>query len=70
MQQTTSTTDDIIGKDANKQICYALGCSQQAIKKIIVDVGKFGTISLSLCENCIDKFVNHKEGGNSDYANR
>ena len=70
MQQSTSTTNDIIGKDANKQICNALGCSQHASKKIIVDVGKFGTISLSLCENCVGKFVNRKEGGNSDYANR
>lgn len=70
MHQSTSTTNDIIGKDANKQICHAFGCFQQASKKIIVDVGKFGTISLSLCENCLGKFVNPKEGGNSDYANR
>ena len=65
MQQSTSTTHETIGKDANKQICNALGCSQYAIKKIIVDVGKFGAISLSVYKNCVGKFVNHKEGGNS-----
>ena len=61
--QNTSTTDNIIGKETNKQICHALGCSQHARKKIIVDVGRFGTISLSLCENCIGKFVNLKVDG-------
>jgi hypothetical protein len=70
MQQSTSTNSDIIGKDVNKQICHAFGCSQHASKKINVDVGRFGTISLSLCENCSGKFVNSKEGGNSDYATR
>lgn len=69
MQKSTSTINDIIGKDANKQICHALGCSKHANKKIIVDVGKFGNISLSLCENCVGKFVNPKDGGNSYYAN-
>lgn len=63
--QSTFTTHEKICKDANKQICNALGCSQYAIKKIIVDVGKFGSISLSLCENCVGKFVNHKDRGNS-----
>jgi hypothetical protein len=49
IQQTTST----IGKDVNKPICNALGCSQYAFKKIIVDIGKFGAISLPLYENCV-----------------
>jgi hypothetical protein len=43
-------------KDANKQICDALGCKETASKKIIVNAGKCGTISLSICKNCIEKF--------------
>ena len=68
--QNISTTDDIICKDANKQICYALGCSQYASKKIIVDVGRFGGISLLLCRNCVGKFVDFKEDGDSKNDNR
>jgi hypothetical protein len=41
----------------NKQICDAIGCLQEATKEIVIDAGKFGSISLSVCANCISKFV-------------
>jgi hypothetical protein len=67
--QSTSISNDIIDNATNKEICEALGCSQQAIKEITVNAGKFGTISLSLCGNCVGKFVNSKARGDSVHAN-
>ena len=48
-------------KDTNKQICDALGCTENATKEIIVNAGKFGTVSLSVCKKCIRKFVPHNK---------
>jgi hypothetical protein len=67
--QSTSIPNNLINKDTNKQICNALGCSQEATKEITVNVGKFGTISLLLCGNCVSKFVYPKKGGGSGNAN-
>jgi hypothetical protein len=47
----------MIDKDTNKQICEALGCSHNATKVISVEAGKFGAISISVCTNCVSKFV-------------
>ena len=49
-------SNNIISKEINKDICNAFGCSQDATEKINVSAGKFGTISLSLCNNCITLF--------------
>lgn len=49
---------NIINKEiTNKQICNAIGCIEEATKNIVIDAGKFGPISLSVCANCISKFV-------------
>ena len=58
MQETESTGHyNKIDNDTNKQICNALGCSENATEEITVSAGKFGTISLSVCRNCIGKFL-------------
>jgi hypothetical protein len=52
-----SKSNNKIDKEINKQICQALNCSEYATKVITVDAGKFGSISLSVCANCISKFA-------------
>ena len=52
-----SKINNKIDKDVNKSICEAINCSEFATKVIVVDAGKFGPISLSVCANCISKFV-------------
>lgn len=42
--------------EPNKGICFGYGCNNKAIEKIDVDAGRFGTITLSLCSNCLKKF--------------
>lgn len=44
----------------NKEICNGFNCSNIATEKISVSAGIFGTISLNLCNNCVNMF---KEGG-------
>lgn len=38
-------------------ICDAVGCEQVGTEKILVEVGKFGTISLIVCKGCVGKFT-------------
>jgi hypothetical protein len=45
-----------LSKDVNKEICNAFGCSEKATEKINLSAGKFGEISLNLCDKCIKKF--------------
>lgn len=47
--------------DVNKQICDAEGCSAVATEEIKISVGRMGDIDLSLCQNCVKKFVNDGE---------
>jgi hypothetical protein len=42
---------------ADTSICEAVGCETKATTTIEVKVGQKGLISLSLCEDCINKFV-------------
>lgn len=37
-------------------LCNAFRCSENPIEKIDINVVKFGTISLSVCSQCIKKF--------------
>jgi hypothetical protein len=60
MLNTSSKSNNKIDKEVNKEICEALNCSEYATKVITVDAGKFGPILLSVCANCISKFVNSK----------
>jgi len=41
----------------NKKICDAEGCSAKATKEIKISVGQMGDIELSICSNCVSKFV-------------
>lgn len=38
-------------------ICNGFDCSNSSKTKIVVSCGKFGTISLDLCENCAKLFM-------------
>jgi hypothetical protein len=67
--QSTSISNAIIDKDTNKQICEALGCSWHATKEIIVNAGRFGSITLLLCSTCVGKFIDIKEDGDFQNAN-
>ena len=60
MLDTSSKSNNKIDKQGNKPICEALNCSEYATKAITVDAGKFGSVSISVCANCIGKFVNSK----------
>lgn len=68
--QNTSITNIKLNKDTIKQICEALGCSQNASTEITVDAGRFGSISLLLCVNCVGKFVDVKKSRGPRYVNR
>lgn len=54
--QFTSIPSNRLGKEINKQICEAIGCSKNVTDEIELDVGQFGKISLFLCKNCLPKF--------------
>jgi hypothetical protein len=49
-------SNNSITKEINKDICNAFGCSQEATEKVNIDVGIFGTITLDVCQFCINKF--------------
>ena len=40
-----------------EQICEAAGCEQIATEQIEVSAGKFGTVTLFVCPNCVGKFT-------------
>ena len=44
-------------KLSNKEICEAIDCSNKATDEISLNVGKFGTILLFLCKECLPKFI-------------
>ena len=50
MNQSTITAE------VNNGICEAVGCFAKATVQIEVSVGDKGTISLSLCNDCVRKF--------------
>ena len=54
---TSIIPNNIIDIQDNNIICEAIGCSQRAINEIKVEIGKYGTISLFLCTNCLPKFT-------------
>jgi hypothetical protein len=51
-------SDATLTSGVNRQICDAEGCSASATQEIKVSVGRMGDIYLSICENCMKKFVN------------
>jgi hypothetical protein len=46
-----------IPPEVNNGICEAAHCFSQATVQIEVKVGMLGRLTLSLCENCVAKFV-------------
>ncbi len=54
---------DLITRDQGTgfRVCEAVGCLAQATTAIDVKVGHNRTIRLSLCKNCIGKFVGGDE---------
>ena len=38
------------------KICDAVDCYEASTETIIVSAGKFGTLTLNLCNECVDKF--------------
>jgi hypothetical protein len=43
--------------EVNNGICEAANCFLQATVQVDVKVGQLGRITVSLCENCVFKFV-------------
>jgi hypothetical protein len=52
-------TSSELEPQVNKLICEAVGCEQLASEQITVNVGEFGTLILSVCRNCIGKFLDN-----------
>ncbi len=48
--------------ESNKIICEAIDCSSFATEEIEVSAGKF-VIPLYVCNICVEKFVQRKDGG-------
>ncbi|VFJ12605.1 hypothetical protein [Candidatus Nitrosocosmicus franklandus] len=38
------------------KLCYAFGCDNEHSEKINVSAGTFGTITLKLCNKCVNLF--------------
>ena len=45
--------------------CDAAGCDAPGINEIKVNAGKFGTVTLFVCPNCVGKFTDDGAGGNA-----
>ncbi len=58
MELSTSSVSD-----ADVQLCEALGCGACATQQIEINVGKFGTLTLSVCINCVSKFTEQTPRG-------
>jgi hypothetical protein len=63
MPYESSTPQDLITSSCrkaihktNNTICEAVGCDEKAVTEIQVDTGQSGSITLSLCNNCVSKF--------------
>jgi hypothetical protein len=44
-------------KKGPNRICEAVGCFAEATVEIEVSAGQRGTLPLSLCKNCVNKFT-------------
>ena len=42
--------------DANDDVCEATGCFEKPMTKIKLKVGERQTITLHICNNCVNKF--------------
>ena len=46
------------------KVCNGFGCSNKAIRKVNINAGTFGLISLNLCSKCIRLFTNQEVSKN------
>jgi hypothetical protein len=53
---TISMSQGTLSSEVNKSLCEAVGCFAEATTEIKVKVGEQGTISLRLCNDCLNKF--------------
>jgi hypothetical protein len=58
MLTNTASSINNTEKSSNKDICNGFGCINQSTSTIDVDAGKYGTITLEVCQFCINKFQN------------
>ena len=47
----------VVNEPSNGGLCDGVGCFEEATNTIKVNAGNHGTISLSLCNICVSKFV-------------
>ena len=52
--------ESYLTENTSKKICDAIECEDEAIKKIVINVGNYGFVTIFVCNNCISKFL----GGN------
>jgi hypothetical protein len=58
----SSSLENSISQETRKNVyCEAAGCFSIASNEIVVKIGKLGTITLSVCNNCIHKFSESEE---------
>lgn len=50
-------TDNDLDIHVDKLLCEAVGCEKIATEQITVNAGEFGTLILSVCKNCTEKFL-------------
>lgn len=53
-----STTNYLLHNNLLEKVCEGFGCYEKITREIKVDAGKFRTLTLFLCTNCIGKFEN------------
>ena len=58
MNTITTPSTKVSKIPLDKDICNAFGCSNKDSEKIYVDAGIFGTVTLEVCQFCINKFQN------------
>jgi hypothetical protein len=56
MKKFTDTTSSSAHESVCYNVCDGFGCNEKATREINVDAGKFGTLTLFLCADCIGKF--------------
>ena len=49
-------SEEMFSSEVHKHICEAFNCNAIATREISVKAGNHGIISLSLCEQCVNKF--------------
>ena len=59
MSTLASTENKLDNNQYRHSICYAFGCQNKSTEKIKICAGTFGTITLKLCNKCVNLFKNN-----------